>query len=244
MYQSTLNQHPAAREKGFKLFSIFAGVFVTALLLANITAQKLLAIGPFTFTGGIVVFPISYIFGDILTEVYGYELTRKIIWTGLACQVLAAVVLLIVGALPPAPFWKYQEAYNQVLGVVPRIMSASIVAYLCGEFCNSVVLSKMKYRDNGQRGIKQTWRFVASTIMGEGVDTVLFIAIAFTGIYSTSTLVHTAANLYVLKVAYEVMATPVSTRFANWVKRVEGVDHIDRPDTTTYNPFSIRQGPH
>jgi uncharacterized integral membrane protein (TIGR00697 family) len=239
MYQSTLNQQPRVKEKDFKLFSIFAGIFVAALLLANITARKLVAVGPFTLTGGLVVFPISYVFGDILTEVYGYQLSRKVIWTGLACQALAAVVLLIVGALPPAPFWHEQEAYNKILGVMSRIVVASIVAYLCGEFCNSFLLSKMKYRDSEQKSIKQARRFIVSTVAGEGVDTVLFLAIAFAGIYSVSNLLHTALSLYLFKVAYEVVCTPLSIRFANWVKRVEGIDHIDRPEATNYNPFSI-----
>ena len=129
-----------------------------------------------------------------------------------------------------------------ILGAVPRIVLASISAYFCGEFANSFVLSKMKYWSGGRRGLSQAWRFVASTIVGEGLDSVVFMVIAFAGALSGPELVQTTLSLYVFKVAYEVLATPLSTRVANWVKRVEGVDHIDRPDETNYNPLAAATG--
>lgn len=234
---TTANIRP--QERNLKLFSVFTGFFVASLLLANVTSSKIFEIGPVTLPGGAIVFPIVFIFGDILTEVYGYSLSRKIIWTGFACQILAGLVYLIVGILPPAFFWENQAAYDSILGFVPRIVFASIVAYFCGEFCNSFVLSKMKYWAQGKRGLKQAWRFIASTIVGEGVDTIIITTIAFAGIYSISELVQIGLSVYVFKVAFEVIATPISVRFANWVKKVEGVDVIDDPQTTSYNPFII-----
>jgi len=240
-----MNQHQRTepKEGDLRLFSVFTGVFVASLILANVTSSKIFAIGPFTFPGGAVVFPISFIFGDILTEVYGYERSRKIIWTGFACQALAALTYLVVGILPPASFWHDQEAYSRILGFIPRVVVASIAAYSCGEFCNSYVLSKMKYWASGSRGWRLSWRFVASTIVGEGVDTIVFMTIAFTGVFSPTDFARTAFSLYVFKVLYEVAALPVSTRFANWVKRYEGLDHIDTPERTNYNPFKISSRP-
>jgi uncharacterized integral membrane protein (TIGR00697 family) len=152
---------------------------------------------------------------------------------------LAALTYLLVSALPAAPFWQDQAAYDKILGFVPRIVVASIVAYLCGEFCNSLVLSKMKYWARGQRGIKQAGRFIASTIVGEAVDTILVCIIAFGGVYGVSDLLWLGLSVYLFKVAYEIIATPFSIAFANWVKKIEGVDVIDRPETTSYNPFVV-----
>lgn len=227
------------QEKNLRLFSVFTGLFVASLLVANVTAPKIFAIGPFALSAGVIVFPLSFIFGDVLTEVYGYSLSRKVIWTGFACQAMAAITYLIVGALPAAPFWGDQAAYDKIIGFVPRIVVASIAAYLCGEFCNSYVLSKMKYWSRGKRGIKQAWRFIASTIVGEAVDTTVILIIAFAGVYKFSELVNIGVSVYVFKVAYEILATPFSTRFANWVKKYEGLDVIDIPETTIYNPLAI-----
>lgn len=236
---STPIQSVNSQEKNMRLFSVFTGLFVASLLVANVTAPKIFAVGPLVLSGGVIVFPISFIFGDILTEVYGYSLSRKVIWTGFACQVMAAITYLVVGALPAAPFWKGQPAYDSIIGFVPRIVVASITAYLCGEFCNSFVLSKMKYWSRGRRGINQAWRFIASTIVGEAVDTTVVVLIAFSGVYSFSELLNLGLSVYVFKVAYEILATPVSTRFANWVKKYEGIDVIDSPETTTYNPLPV-----
>jgi uncharacterized integral membrane protein (TIGR00697 family) len=221
------------------LYSVFTGVFVASLLIANVTSHKIFELGPFTLPAGTIVFPISFIFGDILTEVYGFARTRKVIWIGFGCQALAALTYLIVGALPPAEFWHDSEAFDRVLGFVPRIVVASIIAYWMGEFCNSVVLSRMKARARGARGIQQALRFVASTVAGQAVDSAVFVLIAYAGVYGSGELAWSAVSLYLFKVVYEALLTPITIRFANWVKRVEGVDHIDDPRTTSYNPFSL-----
>lgn len=227
------------QERTLKLFSVFTGFFVASLLLANVTASKIFVVGPFALSAGVIVFPIAFIFGDILTEVYGYELSRKVIWTGFACQILAAVIYLVVGILPPASFWPHQAAFDQVLGFVPRIVVASIAAYFCGEFCNSFILSKMKYWAEGKRGLRQAWRFIASTIVGEAVDTLVVVTIAFAGVYEVSQLLRIGISVYLFKIVFEIVATPLSLPFANWVKRVEGVDVIDAPERTSYNPFAF-----
>lgn len=230
----------AAKEQDLKLFSIFTGIFVATLLISNIAAAgKIIALGPFIVTGGIVIFPVSYIFGDILTEVYGYQRSRKVIWTGFGCVFLAALTFVLVQKLPPALFWHNQAAYDSILGFVPRIFVSSVVAYLVGEFANSFVMSKMKYFAKGARGGSQAWRFVASTIVGEGVDTIIFTTLAFSGALPLESMFQIMLSGYILKVAYEAIATPFTVRFSNWVKKVEGIDKIDYPQETNYNPFQL-----
>ena len=224
--------------KEFKLLPIFSGLFVSTLILSTITSSKLFTIGFITLPGGVIIFPLAFIFNDILTEVYGYARCRKVVWTGLASYVLLAFTLLIVEVLPPASFWPNQEAFAAVLGFVPRIALAGILAYFLGEISNSIVLSKMKYWEKGQRGLKQGWRFLMSTVVGEGVDSIVFMTIAFAGTIPSADLLKTILTLYIVKVIYEFIAIPISTRFANYVKKVEGVDKIDYPDRTNYNPFS------
>lgn len=234
------NNISSTPEANLKLFSIITGIFVASLIISNVASSgKIIALGPLVLPGGAVLFPISYIFGDVLTEVYGYGLSRKIIWTGFASLVLAALTFWIVGILPGASFWNDQATYDKVLGFVPRIVTASMTAYFLGEFCNSWVISKMKYRNRGERGTKQAWRFIASTIVGEGVDSIVFMGIAFTGRLTISEMIATGGALYIFKVLYEVIVTPFSVRFANWIKKIEGIDQIDHPEHTTYNPFAI-----
>jgi queuosine precursor transporter len=227
------------QERNLKLFSIFTGLFVASLLISNVIGPKIFQFGSLTFSAGLLVFPITYIFGDILTEVYGYKLSRKIIWTGLACQVLAALCYFIAIKLPPAAFWTNQVAFEQTFGLVPRLVLGSIVAYFCGEFVNSYVLSKMKYWAQGKRGFMQAWRFVASTMAGEAVDTIIVGMIAFYGVFTNAQLLNLLIGVYLFKVIYEIILTPFTTRFANWVKKVEAVDQIDTPEETNYNPFSV-----
>ncbi|MGL4464107.1 MAG: queuosine precursor transporter [Planctomycetia bacterium] len=223
----------------FRLLHILTGVFVALLLISNVVSQKMIVVGPLVMAGGIVLFPFTYIFGDILTEVYGYARSRTVIWTGFACQILAALTYALVVALPSDPTWTAadQAAFQQVLGVVPRIAFASVAAYLCGEFFNSLVLSRMKYAAGGRRGARLAWRFLASTIVGEGVDTVVFVALAFTGVLPTPTLLTVAVSQYVVKIFYELVMLPFSMRFSDWVKQVEGIDHVDHPDETSYSPW-------
>ncbi|HEX8875361.1 MAG TPA: queuosine precursor transporter [Phycisphaerales bacterium] len=238
---------PLSRSTEPQLYPIITGIFVASLLLANVTSQKIFAVGTFTFPGGAVIFPIAFIFGDILTETYGYARARRIIWTGFVCQIMAASTYTIVQVLPPASFWPHQAAYDSILGVVWRITLASMAAYFVGEFCNSYVLSKMKYLAEGRgatltgfkRWFHQASRFVMSTVVGQAVDTAVFSVIAFAGIFGWKDLLWTSLSLYAFKVVYEVALTPVSVRFANWVKKVENVDQIDTPGNTRYTPFRL-----
>ena len=156
----------------------------------------------------------------------------------IGCQVFAAVAFWLVGVWPAAPFWKNQDDYMAILGIAPRIALASLTAYFCGEFVKSVLLSKMKFAQEGRRGIVQAWRFVASSVAGEFVDSIVFMLVAFAGVLAASDMVTTILTLWLIKVLYEILALPFSLRFANWVKKIEGVDKIDRPEETNYNPFA------
>lgn len=221
------------------LLPIFTGIFVSVLVLSTPLASKFVAIGPFNVAGATLIFPISYIFNDIFTEVYGFSKSRRIIWIGMGCQIFSAFLFWLVGVLPAAPFWHNQAAYDTILGAAPRITLASFLAYFCGEFANSLVMSKMKYSQHGARGFSQGCRFVASTVVGEAVDTAVFFTLAFYGAMANSDLFSVICTIYIAKVLYEILALPVSTRLANWVKRVEGIDKIDDPHRTDYNPFAL-----
>lgn len=234
-----MEQRTEPKEKDLKLFSIFTGIFVTVLVLVAPLASKFIAVGPWVISGATLVFPITFIFNDILTEVYGYQRSRRIIWTGMGCQIFAAFMFFLVGIWPAAPFWHNQEAYNLILGTAPRIFLASLTAYFFSEFTNSLVLSKMKYWHQGKKGIHQGWRFVASTLIGESVDSVIFMFVAFAGILATGDIISTIVTITVAKVLYEIIALPFSMRFAEYVKKVEGIDVVDYPDHTNYNPFSV-----
>lgn len=231
--------HTAAQQRDFKYISVITGFFATILVLATIASAKVFSIGPFALPGGTIIFPILFIFNDFLTEVYGYARSRQIIWTGLGCQAFAGLTLYVITALPPASFWHGQEAFAQILGFVPRVAVAGLCAYFSGELLNSFVLSKMKFFAAGARGLRQGWRFVASTMVGEAADSIVFMTIAFLGAIPFKNLVMTIITLYVVKVLYEIVALPASVPFSNWMKRVEGVDHIDTPETTNYNPFIL-----
>lgn len=232
-----MEQNTEPRE--FKLYNIFTGIFVTVLVLVAPLSSKFVAVGPWAFAGATVAFPITFIFNDILTEVYGYQRSRRIIWIGMACQVFAAFMLFLVGVWPAASFWTNQAAYDTILGVAPRIFLASISAYFFSEFTNSLVISKMKYQQKGKRGAHQGWRFVASTVAGQLVDSILFMVIGFAGVIPTSEMVNVIIITWIACVIYEIIALPISMWFANYVKKIEGVDKIDYPDHTNYNPFAV-----
>lgn len=222
------------QKESFRYFSIISTLFVAMLMISNIVATKLFSIGPLIFTGGILVFPLTYIFGDILTEVYGYSRSRKIIWTGFFALIFMSFIFWIVGLLPPAPTWQNQEAYLLILGFVPRIVLASIIGYWVGEFANSFVLAKLKLRTKG----KHLWtRTIGSTIVGEGIDTTLFVLIAFYGLISGSILIAAIFSGYIFKVAYEVIATPITYKIVAFLKKSEGIDHYDY--NTKFNPFVL-----
>lgn len=221
--------------KNYKYFDIIIGLFVAVLLISNIASTKIILFGPFTFDGGTLLFPLSYIFGDILTEVYGYQKSRKVIWTGFFCAALMSAILFIVGKLPAAADWPYQEDYNHILGLSMRIICASLIAYFAGEFSNSYILAKLKIKTAG----KFLWlRTITSTLVGEGFDTLLFVAIAFAGLMPNSLLFALIISNYIFKVGIEVLFTPLTYAVVRFLKHEEKEDYYDR--NTKFNPFLVR----
>lgn len=220
----------------FKYYDVITAIFVAVLLISQTTAQKIVTFGPFNFSAGIILFPISYIFGDVLTEVYGYVRSRRVIWLGFLCSGLMSLTYWIVGVLPAAPGWENQDAYQKILGVVPRIAMGSLAAYWAGEFANSYVLAKMKIFTHG----RYLWtRTIGSTIVGEAIDTVVVMFIAFYGVLPMSLLISVTINIYWAKVLYEVIATPLTYVVVGFLKRVERIDVYD--STTNFNPFRVRE---
>ncbi|MBU4124610.1 MAG: queuosine precursor transporter [Nanoarchaeota archaeon] len=222
--------------KEFKYLMTIAVVFVSILLISNVASSKILVLGPFEFDGGTILFPLSYIFGDILTEVYGYKRTRKVIWLGLAMALLMGAVFMIVGALPASEGWGGQEAYMAILGWTPRIVLASVIAYAAGEFSNSYILAKVKIWMNG----RHLWvRTIGSTLIGEGVDTLIFVFVAFYGASwaTPSMLLTIIVSNYIFKVGVEVLFTPVTYAIVGFLKKNEGVDVYDKG--TNFNPFRL-----
>lgn len=218
----------------FKHYDTIACLFVAVLIISNIASAKVSHIGPFDFDGGTILFPIAYIFDDILTEVYGYAKSRKIIWLGFFSLITMALTLGVVQYLPAAPDWTNQAAYETIIGFVPRIVLASMTAYWLGEFLNSYVLAKMKLWTNG----KMLWtRTVGSTVVGEAVDTVTFTTIAFLGVLTLPTMFNVMATIYVFKVLYEILATPITYKVINFLKKSEGVDYYDKG--TNFTPFKL-----
>jgi len=211
---------------------VATAIFITCLITANIIAVKIIAIGPVFLPAAIIIFPISYIFGDILTEVYGYRWARRVIWLGFACNLLFVIFAWLGQLLPPAPFWGGQEAYKSILGYAPRLLVASFIGYLAGEFANSFVMAKMKVMTRG----RWLWtRTIGSTIVGEGLDTALFITIAFIGTPSfvlIMILYHWLAKTFI-----EAVFTPFTYAVVNYLKKKEGIDTYDRK--TNFNPFLI-----
>jgi len=197
-------------------------------------AGKLITVLGKALPAAVILFPITYIFGDVLTEVYGFKRSRLIIWTGFACNLLMAVIFMLVVALPYPEFWEQQDAYAVVLGMTPRVVVASLVGYFLGEFTNSAVLSKLKLLTRGKWLFSRT---IGSTIVGEGIDTVVFITIAFAGTVSSSVLLSMIAAQYIFKVVYEILVTPLTYLVVGWVKKKEGVDVYDWG--VKYNPFSL-----
>jgi queuosine precursor transporter len=218
--------------KEYKYFTLVTGVFVAVLLISNIASSKIVLFGPFTFDGGTILFPISYIFGDILTEVYGYKKSRQVIWIGFAGALIMTGVLAIVRVLPSAPGWENQTAYTQILGTTPRIVAGSLIAYFAGEFSNSYILAKMKVFTKGRWLFSRT---IGSTVVGEGVDTIFFVTIAFLGTLPGSTVQSILISNYIFKVGFEAVATPLTYAIVNFLKRTEKSDVYDYK--TNFNPF-------
>jgi uncharacterized integral membrane protein (TIGR00697 family) len=215
-------------------FVVVTAVFVTSLITANIIAVKLVGIASLVFPAAVIIFPISYIFGDVLTEVYGYQRARQVIWLGFLCNLLAVIAIHLGQILPPASFWQGQPAYEQILGYTPRLLVASFIAYLIGEFANSIVLAKMKIATRG----RWLWtRTIGSTLVGEGLDSMVFISIAFFGTIPSSALISTIITQWLMKSTYEALVTPLTYLAVNFLKRQEGIDFFDYD--TQFNPLRI-----
>ncbi|MGE0128471.1 MAG: queuosine precursor transporter [Blastocatellales bacterium] len=209
--------------------------FVTVLLCSGVIGvQKVSKLGEFEFGTAILFFPLSYVFGDILTEVYGYARSRRVIWAGFGALIFAAFMSWAVVKMPAAPDWKGQEAYEMIFGATPRIVLASLTAFWAGEFTNSFVLAKLKIRTKGHR----LWtRTIGSTIVGEGVDSLIFYPLAFAGVWSNSLVAKVLLTNYALKVGWEIVITPLTYKIVNFLKKAENEDYYDRD--TNFNPFTL-----
>lgn len=220
----------------YKHLGTISVFFVAVLLISNIASTKIVQFGPFTFDGGTLLFPLSYIFADILTEVYGFARSRRVIWLGFLCAAVMSLLLYIVQVLPAATDWGNQAAYDVILGQAPRIVLASLIAYLCGEFINSFILAKMKVWMAGKR----LWaRTIGSTVVGEFVDSSLFILIAFAGVLPGSLLLTLIISNYIFKTLIEIVFTPATYTIVAFLKKSEREDYFDR--ATNFNPFVVRE---
>ncbi len=226
----------AARVRGFRYFDFVMVAFVAILLLSNVIgAAKRAELGGFVFGAGILFFPISYVLGDVLTEVYGYARARRCVWAGFAAVIFMAGMSWVVVTLPPAPGWTGQSAYETVFGQVPRIVFASVVAFWAGELVNAYVMARMKLWTQG----RHLWtRTIGSTVFGQAVDSILFYPLAFllADGWTPAQVAQVAATNWALKVGWEVLLTPVTYAVVGWLKRAEGVDVYDQG--TNFSPFS------
>src|SRR5579862_5404928 len=227
--------------KTFKYYDLILGAYVCILLCANLigpaklTTLHLPLVGSVTFLAGVLFFPISYLFGDILTEVYGYARDRRVVWAGFGALAFMTIMSKVVVHLPPAEGWHDQAAVETIFGNTWRIAVASITAFWCGSFVNSYVLAKMKVWTNG----RWLWtRTVGSTLCGELVDSVLFYTLAFYGLWDNAQLVAVTLTQYVFKSGWEIVMTPVTYRVVGFLKRAEQEDYFDRG--TNFTPFSLR----
>jgi len=225
----------------YKYLDILTTMFVVILLVSNLVAQKVCAFGPFFgfgpyyLSGAMLLFPVTYIFGDVFTEVYGFSAARRAIWLGFFGTALLYIMGAAVVALPGAPEWKNQQAFTVVFGFIPRMLAASLIAFWAGEFANSYTMARMKLMTNG----RMLWtRTVGSTIVGQGVDTVLVITLTFAGNYPPHRLAGIILASYLTKVGYEVLATPLTYLVIGWLKRSEHADAFDRDED--FNPFHLR----
>ncbi len=220
----------------FRYYDFAMAAFVAILLLSNlIGASKVSEIAGFRFGAGVLFFPLSYVLGDVLTEVYGYGRARRVVWAGFGAMVFMAFMSAVVVALPPADGWKSQPAYEEVFGITPRIVMASLTAFWVGEFANSYVMARMKIWTEG----RFLWtRTIGSTIVGEGLDSLIFYPLAFAGIWPAKLVLAVMASNFALKVGWEAALTPVTYRIVGWLKRAEGVDIYDID--TDFTPFTLK----
>jgi queuosine precursor transporter len=231
LFQKLTHKHPSLHN--FRYYDILVHIFVVVLLISNLVGSKICAIGPFRISGAQLLFPITYIFGDVFTEVYGYSGSRRAIWIGFFASGLMALMGLVTVHIPPAPDWPNQHAFEVVFNFVPRMVAASLVAFWCGEFANSYTLAKMKLLTDG----RWLWtRTVGSTVVGQAVDSTIVMFLAFGGTQSVRTILILIVSGYLGKVLYEVVATPLTYAVVNFLKRSEGVDVYDTH--TDFNPFA------
>jgi uncharacterized integral membrane protein (TIGR00697 family) len=215
-------------------FVLIVATFITCLITANITAVKLVAIGGWLVPAGIVIFPLSYICGDVLTEVYGYRQARRVIWLGFLCNLLTVLAIWIGQILPAAPFWDGQPAYERILGYTPRLLLASFLAYLVGEFANAVILAKLKLATRG----RWLWlRTIGSTLVGQGLDSLVFVLLAFMGTLPLAGMLSAVLTQWLVKTLYEAAVTPLTYAVVRFLKRHEGLDVYDHD--TNFNPLSV-----
>jgi queuosine precursor transporter len=219
----------------YKYYDLVMALFVTILLCSNIIgAAKVATVWGFTFGAGVLFFPISYIFNDVLTEVYGYARARKVVWAGFGAIIFASFMSWVVVSLPPAQGWNDQGAYESVFGQTPRIVFASLTAFFVGEFANSYVLAKLKIKTAG----RHLWiRTIGSTIVGEGVDSLVFYPVAFLGVWEPQLVWRVMLSNYMIKVLWEAVITPVTYKVVNFLKMAENEDYYDHK--TNFTPFSI-----
>ena len=213
-------------------FVVITAIFITCLITANIVGVKVVSLGPFILPAAVVLFPLSYIFGDILTEVYGYRWARRVIWLGFICNLIFVIIAWVGQVLPPAPHWEWQEAYESILGYTPRLLVASFCGYLAGEFANSFVLAKMKILTRG----RWLWsRTIGSTVVGQGLDTVIFVTGAYFGapFFVPIMILHH----WLAKILFEAIFTPFTYSVVNFLKKKEAVDTYDYQ--TNFNPFLV-----
>jgi len=226
--------HPTASTHSTAFVVVVAG-FVTTLLIANIIAVKLIDVGGWILPAGTLIFPVSYILGDVLTEVYGYRRARQVIWLGFGCNLLAVISIWLAQVLPPAGFWDGQAAFERILGYTPRLLAASFLAYLLGEFTNAFVLAKLKILTRG----RWLWtRTIGSTVVGQLLDSTVFITVAFAGVMPKEALLSAIVVQWLVKSAYEALATPMTYGVVRYLKRQEGLDVYDRE--INFNPLRVR----
>lgn len=224
----------SSKKTAFALLPVLTGLFTATLLISNVLNCKVIRVGRLPFTGGLIMFPLAALLADVLTEVYGYAESRKVIWTGLGSLLLLVLMIEICGALPADSFWTHQAAYNAILGAVPRIVAASLTAYFVGEFSNSYVLAKLKIRTHGSF---MFLRFVLSTVVGQFVDSATFVLLAFAGKMPPKEMVLVAVTGWSIMVIWEVAALPLTLPLVQALKRHEGVDHFDVG--TNFNPLGF-----
>ena len=224
-------------KKTVSVLFMFAGIlFAICLLISNILATKIILIGPWAAPAGVLIFPIAYIINDVIVEVWGYKKARLIIWSGFAVNLLAALFFTLAIVVPAAPFWQNQSAFSTILGSTPRIIAASLIAYLVGSFLNAMVMSKVKVL---MKGRDFSVRAILSTLVGETADSMIFIMVAFVGNLPFSILISMIFTQACIKTIYEIVILPFTIVVVKWVKRVEGIDSFD--ESISYNPFLINQ---